>query len=672
MNNISVTPKGGTIATEVSGNQVNLTAPSVVKLNLNQADIKSFTRNGSDLVVTTKSGEVVVIHKFYDANGDSDLVLQDDKGALWWVEDPGTEGFQFMSIDSTEGLLAENVTGDGTLTAFGIAGAALAGIGALIAGNNGGGGGDTTAPAAVSDLLITDNAGSVQGAITGGTSTDDNTPTLSGTAEAGTIVSIYDGTTLLGSTIADGSGQWRFTPATLADGNYAFRAVATDAAGNVTTSVTLTVTIDTVAPGAATLVVTNDVSGTVIPNGGVTSDTTPPVAITGLAAVNNNGSTPVAIAAGGVTNDSTPRLSGTAEANSIVTIRDGDTVLGSVTEASNGSWSFVVGNALSNGSHTLNVTQTDPAGNVSPQVSTTLIVDTVVPVASTLTIIDDISGTPVTLANGAFTRDTTPTLRGTTEAGAVVTIYDGASAIGSVTAGSDGSWSFTTATLANGAHTLSTTVTDAAGNVSTGNITATVNVDTLPPAAVSGLAINSAGTLVTGSGEVGATVTVRDASGNALGTTTVGNGGNWSVTLTTAQITGAPLSVIQTDRAGNVSPGASLTGAIRIVATNDSNEVDYTSTQATVNNGNAYLFSVGNDDSRTVTLNVSVTSLGVAATYSLNQYEQRANGSWQLISIKTNYISALLTIGTLKGGKRHLHRTGDRQLCGGGRSHHEH
>jgi len=201
MNNISVTPKGGTIATEMSGNQVNLTAPSVVKLNLNQADIKSFTRNGSDLVVTTKSGEVVVIHKFYDANGDSDLVLQDDKGALWWVEDPGTEGFQFVSIDSTEGLLAENVTGDGTLTAFGIAGAALAGIGALIAGNNGGGGGgggdngggdnggggDTTAPAAGSDLLITDNAGSVQGAITGGTSTDDNTPTLSGTAEAGPL-----------------------------------------------------------------------------------------------------------------------------------------------------------------------------------------------------------------------------------------------------------------------------------------------------------------------------------------------------------------------------------------------------------------------------------------------------------------------------------------------------
>ena len=64
MNNISITPKGGTVASEVSGSQVNLTAPSVVKLHLNQSDIKSFTRNGNDLVVTTKSGEVLVIHNF--------------------------------------------------------------------------------------------------------------------------------------------------------------------------------------------------------------------------------------------------------------------------------------------------------------------------------------------------------------------------------------------------------------------------------------------------------------------------------------------------------------------------------------------------------------------------------------------------------------------------------
>ncbi|WP_156138111.1 BapA/Bap/LapF family prefix-like domain-containing protein, partial [Pantoea rodasii] len=202
MNNISITPKGGTVDTVVNGSQVNLTAPSVVKLHLNQSDIKSFTRNGNDLVVTTKSGEVVVIHNFYTTAGDSDLVLQDDKGALWWVEDPGTEGFQYVNIDTTEGLLAENTTNDGTIAAFGIGGAALAGLGAMFAGSSGGGGGnapvndgntgggdngggnngggnngggnngggntgggDTTPPGAVTDLAISDNVGPYQGAI---------------------------------------------------------------------------------------------------------------------------------------------------------------------------------------------------------------------------------------------------------------------------------------------------------------------------------------------------------------------------------------------------------------------------------------------------------------------------------------------------------------------------
>lgn len=56
MNNISVTPKGGTIASLTNGSEVTLATPSLVKLNLNQSDIKSYTRNGNNLIVTTKSG----------------------------------------------------------------------------------------------------------------------------------------------------------------------------------------------------------------------------------------------------------------------------------------------------------------------------------------------------------------------------------------------------------------------------------------------------------------------------------------------------------------------------------------------------------------------------------------------------------------------------------------
>ena len=59
--------------------------------------------------------------------------------------------------------------------------------------------------------------------------------TFSGTAEANSKVTVYDGQTALGSTTANGSGAWSYTtgPGTLTDGAQAFSATATDAAGNV-------------------------------------------------------------------------------------------------------------------------------------------------------------------------------------------------------------------------------------------------------------------------------------------------------------------------------------------------------------------------------------------------------------------------------------------------------
>ncbi|WP_239667010.1 Ig-like domain-containing protein, partial [Burkholderia multivorans] len=81
---------------------------------------------------------------------------------------------------------------------------------------------------------MTDDVGSVTGALVSGGSTDDTTPTLSGTAEAGSTISVFDGTTLLGTTTADASGNWTFTPAAgLGEGTHAITVTATDASGNV-------------------------------------------------------------------------------------------------------------------------------------------------------------------------------------------------------------------------------------------------------------------------------------------------------------------------------------------------------------------------------------------------------------------------------------------------------
>ncbi|MEI2420698.1 Ig-like domain-containing protein, partial [Arthrospira platensis SPKY2] len=76
--------------------------------------------------------------------------------------------------------------------------------------------------------------------------TNNPTPDITGEAEAGSTVEVFKGGTSLGTTIADGDGNWTFTPDTdLAEGEFDFTATATDAAGNVSgTSNPVTLTID--------------------------------------------------------------------------------------------------------------------------------------------------------------------------------------------------------------------------------------------------------------------------------------------------------------------------------------------------------------------------------------------------------------------------------------------
>ncbi|GHK52745.1 hypothetical protein KPZU09_24810 [Klebsiella pneumoniae] len=76
---------------------------------------------------------------------------------------------------------------------------------------------DTTV-APVSDLQVTDDVAQHTGPLTSGGLTNDATPALSGTAEAGSTVTIYDGSTVLGTAVADEDGHWRFTPDPLGEG----------------------------------------------------------------------------------------------------------------------------------------------------------------------------------------------------------------------------------------------------------------------------------------------------------------------------------------------------------------------------------------------------------------------------------------------------------------------
>ncbi|MEG8054757.1 Ig-like domain-containing protein [Sphingomonas aerolata] len=144
------------------------------------------------------------------------------------------------------------------------------------------------------------------------------------------------------------------------------------------------------------------------------------------------------------------------------------------------------------------------------------------------------------------------TVTGRGEAGATVTVRDAAgNVIGSVVVAADGSFAAPLSLAQSNGGGLAVTQTDVAGNVSPAVQVAAP--DTTAPAAPEA-AIDAGGATITGRGEAGATVTVRDAAGTVIGTVVVAADGSFTASLSPAQANGGRLSVTQTDVAGNVSP----------------------------------------------------------------------------------------------------------------------
>ncbi|MBG6355407.1 BapA prefix-like domain-containing protein [Pseudomonas aeruginosa] len=162
---------------------------------------------------------------------------------------------------------------------------------------------------------------------------------LSGTAEPGVRVILTDGNgNPIGQTLADGSGNWSFTPGTPLANGTVVNAVAQDPAGN--TSGPASTTVDTVAPA-----------------------------------------TPVINASNGSV------ITGTAEVGAKVILTDGNgNPIGETTADGSGNWTFTPGTPLANGT-VINAVAEDAAGNASGPASTT--VDSVAPSAPLLNISAD-------------------------------------------------------------------------------------------------------------------------------------------------------------------------------------------------------------------------------------------------------------------------------------------
>ncbi|WP_159071626.1 retention module-containing protein [Campylobacter concisus] len=337
----------------------------------------------------------------------------------------------------------------------------------------------------ITEIIDNVAGGVVNGDVKGGL-TNDNTPTLKGTAEPFATVEIKidgrgsyrfeNGEVISNWTaVADKDGNWEFTTPKLSDGHHNFEAQATDVAGNNSQpSALVSIDVDTHIDAPVITAVTDNWWGGV-ENGG------------NILGVND-----------GFTNDTTPTFKGTAEAGSTIVLKNGNDIINKdiiVKADANGNWEFTPKSPLAEGEYNVVAIATDKAGNVSnPSNVATVNVDisTTQPVITE--IIDDVAGGVVGNVKNALTNDNLPTLKGTAEAFSTVKIMvddrlvfkDGKEV--TVTADKDGNWEYTFeanlnwggkvhAALEDGVHTLKVQTTDRAGNRSAVSEWSSVDVD---------------------------------------------------------------------------------------------------------------------------------------------------------------------------------------------------
>ncbi|HAS1797064.1 Ig-like domain-containing protein, partial [Enterobacter cloacae] len=184
-----------------------------------------------------------------------------------------------------------------------------------------------------------DDEGSIKGPLKSGDTTDDSTPTLTGKGKPGDTIHIYDNDKEIGSVIVDDEGEWSYTPdKPLGEGEHELTVVEKDPDGNASPpSDPIVIVVDTVAPKAPTIEHIMDKVGKT--TGEIHDDA--------------------------YTDDPQPEMSGTGEAGATIAIYDNGKKIGETTVNDDGRWYFKPSENLTDGSHSITVSQTDKAGNVS-------------------------------------------------------------------------------------------------------------------------------------------------------------------------------------------------------------------------------------------------------------------------------------------------------------------
>ena len=291
--------------------------------------------------------------------------------------------------------------------------------------------------------------------------TNDNTPTIKGTAEAGIKVDIYDNGNFIGTTKANTNGNWEFTPsvsAALPDGKHSITAVAKNALDvESAPSNAANIDVDTVTPKPTIDSITDNVEGGVY-KGDVK---------------------------GGLTNDNRPVFKGSAEKGAFIELFDNGKVIGTTKAGEDGKWTIQPKEPMADGKHNMVVQATDLAGNRSMSDQTSSDVDTTPGVVKITAVCDDVAGYNgkvgnILGVNNGLTNDSTPTIKGTAKPGTTITIKDGNSVIdGVIKYNGDGSWEFTPKTpFTDGEHKLTAIATSRTSGAQSVSNVATIDVDT--------------------------------------------------------------------------------------------------------------------------------------------------------------------------------------------------
>ena len=258
-----------------------------------------------------------------------------------------------------------------------------------------------------------------------GGSTDDNTPTVSGTARPGAIVQLYANGREVGRAQADSNGNWSITTSALDTGEQVLKV-----SSEVKFSDGFTINVE--------------------------APTTPELPELSIQSVYDDQGESGMVGEGGSTDDNTPTVSGTARPGAIVQLYANGREVGRAQADSNGNWSITT-SALDNGQQVLKVSS---EGTFSDG----YVIDVQVPaeggepVRPAIEYVYDDFGSDVGQRySGDSIDDRTPLLAGTAAPPAIVEIYSNGQLIYTLQAGETGHWGFT-ASLPYGEHTLTAVV----------------------------------------------------------------------------------------------------------------------------------------------------------------------------------------------------------------------